>query len=98
MAVKIAPKAPQAAPISGSADQMALPRMMAGEKQYRASATYPPALPNRRRATYQIEAPSNRPNASWGSATNARSSRTVGRFSEDHSFEVASSGADAIRY
>ena len=33
MAVKIAPNAPQAAPISGSADQTALARMIPGEKQ-----------------------------------------------------------------
>ena len=33
MAVKMAPKAPQAAPISGSADQMAAERTIPGEKQ-----------------------------------------------------------------
>src|SRR5215469_13778536 len=58
MLVKIAPKAPQAAPVSGSANHTDAARMIPGEKQYSVSAIYPPSFPKRRRATYHTEAPS----------------------------------------
>jgi len=66
IAVKIVPKVPHAAPISGCANQRDVARMIPGEKQYNDIAVYPPAFPYNRRATYQREAPSNAPKIKYG--------------------------------
>src|SRR6266496_682406 len=66
IAVKMIPKVPHAAPISGCANQSAVARMIPGEKQYSESAVYPPALPYKRRATYHNEAPSSAPKIRYG--------------------------------
>src|SRR5437667_10169639 len=66
MAVKIVPKVPQTAPISGCATHNEVAQMIPGEKQYNDSAVYPPAFPYKRRATYHNDAPSNAPNTRYG--------------------------------
>src|SRR5215472_4958591 len=95
MAVKIAPKAPQAAPVSGSANQPADARMIPGEKQYSVRAMKPPALQYSRRATYHRDAPSRTPNSSAGARANHPQ---YGNDCDCSEPGQNSSGRDASRY
>src|SRR5258708_14004629 len=95
MAVKMAPKLPQAPSISGSVCQTALAWIKEGEKQYKLSARNPPVLPHNRRATYQSEAPRNTPQARNGSRG---SQRQYGEYSESSSrWGSTSKGAAVTR-
>src|SRR5581483_2453561 len=93
MAVKIAPNAPHAAPVSGSANQMAPLRIMPGAKQYRTSATNPPASPYNLRATYQRDPPSRTPKPTNG----ARASQPQSGETADSVPGQTTNGAAAIR-
>src|SRR6266498_692011 len=62
IAVNTAPNVPHAAAMLGGENHKVLARITNAEKQYRASAVYPPASPYKRLDTYHKEAPSNVPN------------------------------------